>query len=120
MQILSIIESAPWPVVTQALYFSGRALLHAPHTTSYEDSLVYDFEKGYTTPDGIALAQHLLRSICEAESVSSVGDLSETTIASYMRQASIARDTLRARYLKPDPVLGAELLRRMREDWLTP
>lgn len=52
--------------------------------------------------------------------MSSVGDLSETTIASYMRQASIARDTLRARYLKPDPVLGAELLRRMREDWLTP
>lgn len=62
MQILPIIESAPWPVVTQALYFSGRALLHAPHTTSYEDSLVYDSKRAIPPP----MASHSPSICCEA------------------------------------------------------
>ena len=115
MEIIALVESAPHQAATEALYFCIRALKQARLAGSAKKDYFHDTETSRPSETSVALAKHVLQSICQAESVAEIEHISPQKLSYYLTQVARASDLVSARGTPVDLARGSELLRRMRE-----
>lgn len=115
MEILALVESAPHEVATEALYFCLRALKQAGLAQESKKDYFHDTDSSRPSSASVKLAEHVLQSICAAESASDIDHIARFRIDHYIGEVARASDTISTRKGKIDLVRGSELLRKMRD-----
>ena len=113
MNILSIVDSVPRSIATEALYYCLRALKQAGLPAESKKDYFFDTEGSHPNETSVALARQILERIVAVEG-RELDLLDRERIHGYIHEVANATDTLSTRVDGFNKERGAELLQRMR------
>ena len=113
MNILSIVDSVPRSIATEALYYCLRALKQAGLPAESKKDYFFDTEGSHPNESSVALARQILERIVAVEG-QELDLLDRERIHDYIHEVANATDTLSTRVDGFNKERGAELLQRMR------
>jgi hypothetical protein len=113
MNILSLVESAPRNIATEALYYCLRALKQAGVPSASKKDYFFDTTSSHPSTEGMTLAQVVLDEITKTEG-KELDQIDETRVIHYMREIARATSALATRVDGFSVEKGSALLERMR------
>ena len=113
MNVLTLVESEPRNIATEALYYCLRALKQAGLPNVSKKNVFFDTASSSPSREGIALAQRILDEIAKAEG-EELDRIHRVRLNKYIQDVARATNALSARVEGFSIEKGSALLERMR------
>lgn len=120
MDVFSYIESAPFEIANEALFYCMRAFDYAQRPKEWRPDIFFDHPSCLPGPEAQALTRAILSAI-ELEAQKQIDELDKKSFATYLDAIGDAGDILDAHNPpRGDQARVEEFFRQIREKWDRP
>jgi hypothetical protein len=116
MNVLSYVESAPFEIANEGLFYCSRAFNQLDWPKEMRRDIFFDVPSSVPGPESRAITLAILDGI-EEEQQKPLDEIDKKTIDAYARAIGDAGDILLSRQPGLNPERGDRLLRGMRDNW---
>jgi hypothetical protein len=116
MNVLSYVESAPFEIANEGLFYCSRAFNQLDWPKEMRRDIFFDVPSSVPGPESRAITLAILDGI-EEEQQKPLDEIDKKTIDAYARAIGDAGDILLSRQPGLNPERGDRLLRAMRDNW---
>lgn len=116
MNVLSYVESAPFEIANEGLFYCSRAFNQLDWPKEMRGDIFFDVPSSVPGPQSRAITLAILAGI-EEEQQKSLDEIDKKTLDAYARAIGDAGDILLSRLPGLSPERGDQLLRQIRDNW---